>query len=66
MKDRVGWFFVGFCAGALFSVLGTGDISGDAWMQALGAGIALGVLSAWLVPQILARPERRHTRKRLS
>ena len=66
MKDRIGWFFVGFCAGALFSVLGSGDLDTDAWLQALGAGVVLGALSGWLVPQVTAvRPERRHgARKR--
>jgi hypothetical protein len=45
--------------------LGTNDIGADVWVQALGAGAALGVLSAWLVPQVMAHPERRQgARKR--
>ena len=65
MKDRIGWFLVGFCAGAVFGALGANSLDNEVLMQAAGAGVALGVLSAWLVPQVMARPERRHgTRKR--
>ena len=67
MKDRVGWFFVGLCAGVLFSVLGADSLDREAWMQAIGAGVVLGVLSGWLVPRVMTlHPEHRHgARKRV-